>query len=115
MEEIDKLTRKLMESTAERPSSRLNECIMRLIWKEKSLRKRIVYVESLPRIGAIAWGVVFYLLLVLFLFFYFRGESVTLEGLWALLRPYAPLVILVSGAIPLYLMGVWIDKKRMNR
>ena len=43
MEDIDKLTRKLMEGTAERPSPTLNGRIMRRIFSEKPHRKRIVY------------------------------------------------------------------------
>ena len=65
MEDIDKLTRKLMEGTAERPSPTLNERIMRLIFSEKPIRRRIVYVEPLPRIGAIAGGILVYLAAVL--------------------------------------------------
>lgn len=115
MKEIDTLTRKLMEGTAERPSPSLNERIMRLIFQEKPLGKRIVYVESLPHVGGIVWGVVAYLAVVLVLFFYFRGTGVTGERILSVFRPYAPLFILVSGAVPLYLLGVWVEKKWLKR
>ena len=115
MEDIDKLTRKLMEGTAERPSSTLNERIMRLIFSEKSLRRRIVYVEPLPRIGAIAGGILVYLALILLLFVYCRMEGVTSGSLLEMIRPYSPLLLLASCAIPLYLLGVWVDQRWMKR
>lgn len=95
--EIDTLTRRLMQGTAEQPSSSLNARIMALIGKRRR-HPAEMYVGRAPSVGLILvclWG---YLLLVAAGAFCLRGPSdVSVAGVGSI-RQLFPAVLTVGGA-----------------
>ena len=80
--DLDRLTRRLMEGTAERPSAS---------W--------------------LGWFLV-YLLLAAGAFYYMYANKLTMRVILEEMTPYLSLVLTCALAVPLYIAGVWLDRKR---
>lgn len=108
--DLDRLTRRLMEGTAERPSASLNTCIMALIRQQQTAK--IAFVPNMPSTASwLGWFLV-YLLLAAGAFYYMYANKLTMRVILEEMTPYLSLVLTGALAVPLYITGVWLDRKR---
>ncbi|MDL2222232.1 hypothetical protein LJC35_06745 [Parabacteroides sp. OttesenSCG-928-N08] len=101
-QKIEQLTRKLMESTAERPSSALLGKIMGEVRKSQPSIRRI-YIPNKSVFSTPIGGLLIYILLAiigLFLFYYIPPEQS--ESVLIPLKAYFPLILTVGGCISLF-------------
>lgn len=107
-QEINKLTRSLMQGTAEQPSSDLNSRIMAIIRKSTSVRK--VFQVSKPVSAGQLFGVFFvYMLLIagglLLLQKYSLGTNDTSD----LLKELFPLILTIVGGVSFFIFFGQLD------
>lgn len=107
-QEINKLTRSLMQGTAEQPSSDLNSRIMAIIRKSASVRK--VFQVSKPVSAGQLFGVFFvYMLLIagglLLLQKYSLGTNDTSD----LLKELFPLILTIVGGVSFFIFFGQLD------
>lgn len=108
--DLDRLTRRLMEGTAERPSASLNTRIMALIRQQQTAK--IAFVPNMPSTASwLGWFLV-YLLLAAGAFYYMYANKLTMRVILEEMTPYLSLVLTCALAVPLYIAGVWLDRKR---
>lgn len=108
--DLDRLTRRLMEGTAERPSASLNTRIMALIRQQQAAK--IAFVPNMPSTASwLGWFLV-YLVLAAGAFYYMYANKLTMRVILEEMTPYLSLVLTCSLAVPLYIAGVWLDRKR---
>lgn len=108
--DLDRLTRRLMEGTAERPSASLNTRIMALIRQQQTAK--IAFVPNMPSTASwLGWFLV-YLLLAAGAFYYMYANKLTMRVILEEMIPYLSLVLTCALAVPLYIAGVWLDRKR---
>lgn len=108
--DLDRLTRRLMEGTAERPSASLNTRIMALIRQQQA--SKIAFVPNMPSTASwLGWFLV-YLVLAAGAFYYMHTNKLTVRIILEEMTPYLSLVLTFALAVPLYIAGVWWDRKR---
>lgn len=108
--DLDRLTRRLMEGTAERPSASLNTRIMALIRQQQAAK--IAFVPNMPSTASwLGWFLV-YLVLAAGAFYYMYANKLTMRVILEEMTPYQSLVLTCALAVPLYIAGVWLDRKR---
>lgn len=108
--DLDRLTRRLMEGTAERPSTSLNTRIMALIRQQQA--SKIAFVPNMPSTASwLGWFLV-YLVLAAGAFYYMHTNKLTVRIILEEMTPYLSLVLTFALAVPLYIAGVWWDRKR---
>lgn len=108
--DLDRLTRRLMEGTAERPSASLNTRIMALIRQQQAAK--IAFVPNMPSTASwLGWFLV-YLLLAAGAFYYMYANKLTMRVILEEMTPYLSQVLTCALAVPLYIAGVWLDRKR---
>lgn len=108
--DLDRLTRRLMEGTAERPSASLNTRIMALIRQQQA--SKIAFVPNMPSTASwLGWFLV-YLVFAAGTFYYLYTNKLTMRVILEEMTPYLSLVLTFALAIPLYIAGVWWDRKR---
>ena len=108
--DLDRLTRRLMEGTAERPSASLNTRIMALIRQQQTAK--IAFVPNMPSTASwLGWFLV-YLLLAAGAFYYMYANKLTMRVILEEMTTYLSLVLTCALAVPLYIAGVWLDRKR---
>lgn len=108
--DLDRLTRRLMEGTAERPSASLNTRIMALIRQQQAAK--IAFVPNMPSTASwLGWFLV-YLLLAAGAFYYMYANKLTMRVILEEMTHYLSLVLTCALAVPLYIAGVWLDRKR---
>lgn len=108
--DLDRLTRRLMEGTAERPSASLNTRIMALIRQQQAAK--IAFVPNMPSTASwLGWFLV-YLVLAAGAFYYMYANKLTMRFILEEMTPYLSLVLTCALAVPLYIAGVWLDRKR---
>lgn len=108
--DLDRLTRRLMAGTAERPSASLNTRIMALIRQQQAAK--IAFVPNMPSTASwLGWFLV-YLVLAAGAFYYMHTNKLTVRIILEEMTPYLSLVLTFALAVPLYIAGVWWDRKR---
>ena len=99
-----------MEGTAERPSASLNTRIMALIRQQQAAK--IAFVPNMPSTASwLGWFLV-YLVLAAGAFYYMYANKLTMRVILEEMTPYLSLVLTCALAVPLYIAGVWLDRKR---
>lgn len=111
--ELDQLTRRLMAGTAESPSSSLNMRIMALIRRQK--KSEIAFVPSMPSLANYLGWFLVYIALAAGAFYYVYSNKLDVSTIWEELTPYLSLILTASLVIPLYITGVWWDKRQNKK
>lgn len=111
--ELDQLTRRLMAGTAESPSSSLNMRIMALIRRQK--KPEIAFVPSMPSLANYLGWFLVYIALAAGAFYYVYSNKLDVSTIWEELTPYLSLILTASLVIPLYIAGVWWDKRQNKK
>lgn len=111
--ELDQLTRRLMAGTAESPSSSLNMRIMALIRRQK--KSEIAFVPSMPSLANYLGWFLVYIALAAGAFYYVYSNKLDVSTIWEELTPYLSLILTASLVIPLYIAGVWWDKRQNKK
>ena len=108
--DLDRLTRRLMEGTAERPSASLNTRIMALIRQQQAAK--IAFVPNMPSIASwLGWFLV-YLLLAAGAFYYMYVNKLTMRVILEEMTPYLSLVLTCALADRCILQVYgWIGKE----
>lgn len=112
-EELDQLTRRLMAGTAENPSSSLNMRIMALIRRQK--KPDVAFVPSMPSLANYLGWFLAYIALAAGAFYYVYSNKLDMSTIWEELTPYLSLILTASLVIPLYIAGVWWDKRQNKK
>lgn len=111
--ELDQLTRRLMAGTAESPSSSLNMRIMVLIRRQK--KPDVAFVPSMPSLANYLGWFLVYIALAAGAFYYVYSNKLDMSIIWKELTPYLSLILTASLVIPLYIAGVWWDKRQNKK
>lgn len=111
--ELDQLTRRLMAGTAESPSSSLNMRIMALIRRQK--KPDVAFVPSMPSLANYLGWFLAYIALAAGAFYYVYSNKLDMSTIWEELTPYLSLILTASLVIPLYIAGVWWDKRQNKK
>lgn len=111
--ELDQLTRRLMAGTAESPSSSLNMRIMTLIRRQK--KPDVAFVPSMPSLANYLGWFLAYIALAAGAFYYVYSNKLDMSTIWEELTPYLSLILTASLVIPLYIAGVWWDKRQNKK
>lgn len=111
--ELDQLTRRLMAGTAESPSSSLNMRIMALIRRQK--KPDVAFVPSMPSLANYLGWFLVYIALAAGAFYYVYSNKLDMSIIWKELTPYLSLILTASLVIPLYIAGVWWDKRQNKK
>lgn len=111
--ELDQLTRRLMAGTAESPSSSLNMRIMALIRRQK--KPDVAFVPSMPSLANYLGWFLAYIALAAGAFYYVYSNKLDMSTIWEELTPYLSLILTASLVIPLYIAGVWWDKRKNKK
>lgn len=111
--ELDQLTRRLMAGTAESPSSSLNMRIMALIRRQK--KPEVAFVPSMPSLANYLGWFLVYIALAAGAFYYVYSNKLDMSTIWEELTPYLSLILTASLVIPLYIAGVWWDKRQNKK
>lgn len=111
--ELDQLTRRLMAGTAESPSSSLNMRIMALIRRQK--KPDVAFVPSMPSLANYLGWFLAYIALAAGAFYYLYSNKLDMSTIWEELTPYLSLILTASLVIPLYIAGVWWDKRQNKK
>lgn len=111
--ELDQLTRRLMAGTAESPSSSLNMRIMALIRRQK--KPDVAFVPSMPSLANYLGWFLVYIALAAGAFYYVYSNKLDVSTIWKELTPYLSLILTASLVIPLYIAGVWWDKRQNKK
>lgn len=108
--DIDQLTRRLMEGTAERPSASLNTRIMALIRRQQA--SKVAFVPNMPSLTSwLGWFLV-YIALAGGVFYYIYVNKLTVGTILEEMTPYLSLILTLALILPLYIVGVWWDRRR---
>lgn len=105
---IDKLTRDLMEGTAEQPSLSLMSRIMARVMGERK-KSRKIYVKRLPSLSTLFSVLIVYLLIVGggFYLLYLNPESV---GVSEEFKHFFPILLTIAAGISFALLFSQLDK-----
>ena len=117
--DIDHLTSKLIQGTAEQPSSSLNTKIMEQIMRERSWKGR-VYVKNMPSVGTIIIVLVAYCLVVLgFGLIPSLSQSVIASFSLDDLKVLFPLLLTIGGGASLFFffaqLDRWLNRERKSQ
>lgn len=114
--EIDKLTRKLMDGTAEQPSPSLNSRIMALIMREKP-QLRICHMRNIPSVQIIVVVFIVYMLLLVGGMNLLSGYQQT-EAMSHSLKHMFPLILTGAGGISFFFfftqLDNWLKRRETN-
>lgn len=113
---IDKLTRELLQGTAEQPSSLLMGRILSAVMKEKKLNQKIT-MQKLPSLNGLAGMLLVYLLLALGTIYYLFMNPAEIELLSPELMQAFPIVLTFAAGISFFFLFGQLDKwlqKRMK-
>lgn len=106
--DIDRLTRGLMQGTAEQPSPSLNSCIMAMILQEKRRVFKYYVKKRFTPAGIFAMCVVYMLMVVgvLFMAKAYMGETATIS---VALRHLFPILLTVASGISCFFLFTQVD------
>ena len=106
--EIDRLTRELLEGTAERPSASLNDRIMGLIFQERRKRSVAYVRRGLTPLGVFGLFLAYALVCggILWLMGNTAGSVARVTGA---MRAYFPLLVAAASAIACFFLFTQVD------
>lgn len=108
-ESIDKLTRSLMENTAEQPSVSLNARIMALIMGEKRAAFKKCYIKKLPSPFAIFIGFAAYMMLIAGGASLFMKQAAGGDELIQSIKHFFPLLLTVGSGVSIFFFFAQLD------
>lgn len=113
---IDKLTRELLQGTAEQPSSSLMGRIMSAVMEEKKRNQKIV-MQKLPSLNGLAGILLVYLALALGTIYYLFTNASEVKYLSPEFMQAFPIVLTFAAGISFFFLFGQLDKwlqKRMK-
>lgn len=106
--DIDLLTRKLMQGTAEQPSTSLNSRIMALIMREKKRVYKYSVKKQFTPAGIFGMFVA-YMLVLAGIMHWVRLSPEGLETVWGFLHGYFPIILTVVSGVSYFFLFTQLD------
>jgi len=113
-DKINKLTRDLMQGTAEQPSASLMSRIMNSIMREKNVVRK-AYIKKMPSLTWLLGGLFVYLLVVAGILFSFKFNAENKIEITPMFWDIFPLILTITGGISCFFffsqLDNWLRKK----
>lgn len=106
--DIDRLTRGLMQGTTEQPSPSLNSCIMAMIMREKRRVFKYYVKKRFTPTGIFAMCVV-YMLIVVGVLFMAKAHMGETAAISVALRHFFPVLLTVASGISCFFLFTQVD------